>query len=224
MIKFLTELYKSVLFHLLSFPFACLENFYLQITLKFLLYQPSELTGCDPMAGVNMSRLFTSGSSHNWRGTWRISSCSRQLSSPVLIAEAAISLEWFILINKVLWPIRRGFLKFIDLLDVSWQLSQLALLIVQCIAVSLLGNFSTRSFLGLKQGKNIDPKVLSLLKYSPLLLEIPIFSVIRKLWQKYERLKNMCENMSCPRKSGLLVPAKLEKIHRLPSVLPAQWG
>lgn len=67
-------------------------------------------------------------------------------------------------------------------------------------------------------------KALSLQKYSLLLLEFPKFSVIRKAMEKYERLKNMWENMSCPRKSGHLVPAKLEKIHRLPSALPAQWG
>lgn len=52
-----------------------------------------------------------SSSSSCWRWTWIVSSCSSQLSSPLLIAEVALHLRGFILINKVLWPKRRGLYK-----------------------------------------------------------------------------------------------------------------
>ena len=64
-------------------------------------------------------------SSSCYRGTWMVSSCSSQLSSPLVIAEAALHLWRFILINKVLWPIRRGLYKVHgSFLDVTWQHSQ----------------------------------------------------------------------------------------------------
>lgn len=60
-------------------------------------------------------------SSSCWRGTWMVSSCSSQLSSPLVIAEAALHRGRFILINK-----ERGGLHKVHwvFLDVTWQHSQ----------------------------------------------------------------------------------------------------
>lgn len=67
--------------------------------------------------------LAACSSSSSWRWTWTVSSCSSQLSSPLLIAEVALHLGRFVLINKVLRPKRRGLYKvqWGFFLDITWQ-------------------------------------------------------------------------------------------------------
>lgn len=94
------------------------------------------------------------------RGTWRLSSCSGQLGSPLVIAQAVHALGWFVLVNKVLWTTRGGLYNFYWVF--SWMspenTSGRNFLFSSVLLASLSDIFSTRLFLALKQGKSIQSK------------------------------------------------------------------
>lgn len=112
-----------------------------------------------------------------WRGTWMVSSCSSQLSSPVVIAEGAHHLRRFILINKVLWPIRRGLYKVNGFFsDVTWQHSRVGTSYSIVHINMSLGYLQYKIISSIKAGveylaKTGRNKILSLLKYSQVRVE-----------------------------------------------------
>lgn len=91
------------------------------------------------------------------RGTWRLSSCSGQLGSPLVTAQAVHPLGWFVLVNEVLQTTRGGLYKFYWVF--FWMspenTSGRHFLFSSALSTSLSDISSTRLFPALKQGKSV---------------------------------------------------------------------